>query len=154
MNRSAAADDKFQQVDDSKNLSQLIRSNAPHYWANLKREIDLASLKPYLRFEGTVAGDPHMGNFSVLPLKRLGGTRELVFANIDFDDAGQGPFVLDYIRYEIAAKAASRSIKKRALQKAYFAGLAQTHFAPPPQVSKLLAMSPADYDHQVADYTA
>ena len=35
-----------------------------------------------------------------------------MFINILFDDAGLGPFVLDYVRYETAAKAVSKLIKK------------------------------------------
>ena len=50
----------------SKNLSQLIRSNTPHYWTYMKHRADLSSLKQYLPFEGILAGDPHMGNFTVL----------------------------------------------------------------------------------------
>jgi hypothetical protein len=35
----------------------------------MKRQADLGSLQRYLPFEGMLAGDPHMGNFSTLPLK-------------------------------------------------------------------------------------
>ena len=71
-----ATSGQFDQVEVSKNLSQLIRSNTPHYWTYMKHRADLSSLKPYLPFEGIVSGDPHMGNFSVLPLKQAGGSRE------------------------------------------------------------------------------
>lgn len=146
-------DSQFEQVDESRNVSQLVRSNAVHYWSNIKNEVDLGSLKPYLSFQGTLAGDPHMGNFSVLPLKKIGGVRQMTFANIDFDDAGVGPFVLDYIRYEIAAKAANKRVKKRALQKAYLHGLSSQPMEPPPRVQDLLNMSVAQYDCLAANYT-
>ncbi len=99
-----ATSGQFDQVEVSKNLSQLIRSNTPHYWTYMKHRADLSSLKQYLPFEGIVGGDPHMGNFTVLPLKQVGGSRQMRYVDIDFDDAGRGPFVLDIIRYLIASK--------------------------------------------------
>src|ERR1700732_2620386 len=99
---TSTAGDQFDQVELSKNLSQLIRSNTPHYWTYMKHRADLSSLKPYLPFEGIVSGDPHMGNFSVLPLKQVGGSRQMRYADIDFDHAGRGPFVLGIILHLIA----------------------------------------------------
>ncbi len=89
---------QFAQADVSKDLSQLIRSNTPQYWRYMKRRADLSTLKRYLPFEGVIAGDPHLGNFSILPLKSVGGPRQMRFVDVDFDDAGCGPFVLDFVR--------------------------------------------------------
>jgi len=142
----------FDQVELSKNLSQLIRSNTPHYWGHMKDGADLARLKPYLPFKGTIAGDPHMGNFAALPLRAIGGSRKMKFVNIDFDDAGRGPFVLDLVRYLIAVKAITGQVKKRPLEESYLAGLAGKASKPPKEVRSLLTMPVADYDEMVTKY--
>ena len=149
---TSATSGQFDQVEVSKDLSQLIRSNTPHYWSYMKHRADLSSLKQYLPFEGILAGDPHMGNFSVLPLKQIGGSRQMRFVNVDFDDAGRGPFVLDIIRYLIASKSIGAQIKKRLLEKSYLAGLAGKELDPPKEVQSLLAMPVSDYDAMVAKY--
>jgi hypothetical protein len=87
----------------------------------MKHRADQSSLKQYLPFEGILAGDPHMGNFTVLPLKQVGGSRQMRFVDIDFDDAGRGPYVLDLIRYLIASKSIGGQIKKRSLEMSYLA---------------------------------
>jgi len=143
---------QFDQVEASKNLSQLIRSNTPHYWTYMKHRADLSSLKPYLPFEGIVSGDPHMGNFSVLPLKPIGGSRQMRYVDIDFDDAGRGPFVLDIVRYLIAAKSIGSEIKRRPLEQSYLAGIAGKALDPPKAVRSLLAMPVSDYDDMAARY--
>jgi hypothetical protein len=149
---TSTAGEHFDQIELSKNLSQLIRSNTPHYWGYMKHQADLNRLKPYLSFKGTVAGDPHMGNFAALPLKPIGGSRKMKFVNVDFDDAGRGPFVLDLARYLVAVKSITGQIKKRALETSYFAGLAGKELDPPKAVRSLLAMRVSDYDEMVTRY--
>ncbi len=149
---TSATSGQFDQVEVSKGLSQLIRSNTPQYWTYMKRRADLSSLKRYLPFEGILAGDPHMGNFTVLPLRQLGGSRQMRFVNVDFDDAGRGPFVLDIVRYLIATKSIRKQIKKRPLEKSYLAGLAGKALAPPKKVQALLLTPVAKYDAMAAQY--
>ncbi len=149
---TSATGDQFDQVEASKNLSQLIRSNTPEYWAYMKHRADLSSLKHYLLFEGILAGDPHMGNFTVLPLKAVGGSRQMRFVDVDFDDAGRGPFVLDIVRYLVACKAIGGQIKKRPLEKSYLAGIAGKELYPPKKVRTLLAMPVSNYDDMLAQY--
>jgi hypothetical protein len=149
---TSTASDQFDQVELSKNLSQLIRSNTPHYWAHMKHRADLSRLKPYLPFKGVIAGDPHMGNFAALPLKSVGGSRKMKFVNVDFDDAGRGPFVLDLVRYLIAVKSIHRQIKKRPLEVSYLAGLAGKALDPPEEVRSQLTMRVSDYDEMVTKY--
>lgn len=143
---------EFDQVSDSKNLSQLIRSNAPEYWAYMKKDADLEPLEPYLRFEGAVAGDPHLGNFGPMPVMTNQGSREMRFVNIDFDDAGRAPFVLDYVRYIAAIKAQCQPMKSEALQENYVLGLKGKKIAPPKKVQDFLEMKVSDYDEQAAQY--
>jgi uncharacterized protein (DUF2252 family) len=127
----------FEQVDDSKNVSQLVRSNAVQYWRYVKRA-HLNGLIRYLPFEGVVAGDPHMGNFGILPLRNVCGERQMKYVNIDFDDAGRAPFVLDFIHLLVASKAVGADIKFRNLLDAYLRGLAGTQMEPPKKLSLCL----------------
>ena len=149
----SARSGQFDQSEVSQNLSQLIRSNTPHYWTYMKHRADLSSLKRYLPFEGILAGDPHLGNFAVLPIKQVGGSRQMSFVDVDFDDAGRGPFVLDIIRYLIASKSIG-GIKKRPMEKSYLAGIAGKELDPPKEVRSLLAMPVSHYDDMVAQYAA
>jgi hypothetical protein len=148
-----SGNDRFVQLSDSRNLSQLIRSNTPHYWSYMKSQADLRSLKSYLSFEGMLAGDPHMGNFGVLPLKAIAGDRQMTFVSVDFDDAGRGPFVLDFCRYIIAVRTTNEDLKKRALQESYLEGLAGKNMKPPKKVRELLEMGVAAYDDLARQYT-
>jgi hypothetical protein len=149
---TSATSGQFDQAGVSRDLSQLIRSNTPQYWTYMKQRADLSSLKRYLPFEGILAGDPHLGNFSVLPLKQVGGARKMRFVNVDFDDAGRGPFVLDIVRYLIASKSIRRQIKNRPLEKSYLAGLAGKKLDPPNKVRALLATPVSKYDGMAARY--
>ena len=149
---TGTASDQFDQIEVSKNLSQLVRSNTPHYWAYMKHRADLNRLQSYLSFKGTIAGDPHMGNFAALPLKPVGGSRKMKFVNVDFDDAGRGPFVLDLVRYLVAVKSINGQIKKRPLETSYLAGLAGKELDPPKEVRSLLDMRVSAYDEMVTKY--
>jgi hypothetical protein len=152
MGTSTTTNGQFDQIEVAKNLSQLIRSNTPQYWTYMKHEADLSSLKHYLPFEGMLAGDPHMGNFTVLPVKQVGGSRQMRFVNVDFDDAGRGPFVLDIVRYLVATKSISGQIKKRPLEKSYLAGIAGKELDPPKEIRDLLAVPVPHYDDMVTQY--
>lgn len=143
---------EFSQLSDSKNLSQVIRSNAPEYWAYMKHHADLGALEPYLKFEGTVAGDPHLGNFGPIPVMTDAGSRVMKFLNIDFDDAGRAPFVLDYVRYLAAIKAQCKPMKSKVVQENYLLGLEGKTVAPPRKVQKFLAMKISAYDEQAGQY--
>lgn len=144
----------FDQVADSRSLSQLIRSNAPDYWKYMKETAHSKPLQRYLSFQGAIAGDPHMGNFAPLPLTTIKGQREMRFVNVDFDDAGHGPFVLDYLRYVIAVKSLSKETKSRTLQEAYLDGLAGKKAPAPRRVQECLDMSVSEYDEMAAKHAA
>ena len=118
----------------------------------MKRQVDLSGLKPYLGYEGMLAGDPHAGNFAPLPLQARDGSRRMRYVDVDFDDCGRGPFVLDFIRFVIASKANSKEVKRRDLEKAYHKGLAGKEIDPPKQVRALLAMAVSKYDAMATEY--
>lgn len=141
LNASASsADTDNQPVTET--LSQLIRSNATHYWSWVKKPM----LAPYSSVEGIVAGDPHMGNFSVVPVETAGGVRTLRFVDIDLDDAGQGSLALDFTRYVVTVKVVDKDIKIKDLVDAYVAGLNGVKSKAPDRVQEGLDMTMADYD--------
>ena len=136
----------------AKNLSKLIRSNAVHYWRHVGNEKNVKDLKPFLSHQGVISGDPHFGNFTVIPVNLQGGGRELRFVNIDFDDAGVGPFALDFIRLVIASKAANDEIKLKHMLEAYVEGLNGGDWEAPAIVHDALKTSMMDYDRKVDAY--
>ena len=152
MNSESTNLDTFEQVGESKDLSQLVRSNTVHYWITMKHQVDLNGLKSYLGYEGMLAGDPHAGNFAVLPLRAVNGSRKMRYVNVDFDDAGRGPFVLDFIRFVIASKATDKEVKRRPQEEAYLKGLAGKDIDPPKKVRDLLNMPVSEYDALATEY--
>ncbi len=124
------------------NLSQLIRSNAGHYWSYVKKD----TLAPFSKYEGLVAGDPHLGNFSVIPVETIKGQRELRFLNIDFDDAGVGSLALDFARLVITVKAANDDVKIPDLVNAYVDGLNGHEHEAPMRIRELTSMPMSKYD--------
>src|SRR4051794_4279254 len=152
MNTISTGVANFEQVGESKNLSQLVRSNTIHYWTAMRQQADLSGLKPYLSHQGMLAGDPHAGNFGVLPLRSADGARKMRYVNIDFDDAGRGPFVLDFVRFMIASKATNRKGKRRPQEEAYLKGVAGDEINPPEKVHELLHMEVSEYDARAAKY--
>lgn len=110
-------------------------------------------LANYIQFTGVVAGDPHLGNFSVIPVTiQSNNKREMRFLNVDFDDAGIAPFVLDFVRFEISVRAISSDIKRSDLLAAYLNGLAQKPIAPPEDIQDFLNRDVKDYDADTLKY--
>lgn len=143
---------EFGQVDGSKNVSQLIRSNAAHYWNYVASSKEDSGLRAYAGFKGVVAGDPHVGNFSVLPLAGKDGVRVMREVNIDFDDAGIGSFAYDFARFVVTVKAIDKDVKILALLEAYIEGLQGREVAAPKIVTEALAMPIAMYDRLEHEY--
>ncbi len=144
-------------------VSKTVRSNSQHYWCfakGLKWPVELKSL---VKAEGIVSGDPHLGQFAVIPLRLIGGGRAMQFANVDFDDSGVAPFAMDFLRLAIAIKAIERDIQRndkdvedftgvKGLLEAYKTGLKGKLIAPPESIAKDLKMSPKEYDQLAQDY--
>lgn len=133
-------------------LSKFIRSNSPHYWTYMKNA-DLSGIGDYLTAEGIVAGDPHMGNFAPTPVIK-DGRKRIAFLDVDFDDAGRGPLVLDLIRYQLSVKAVFPDIRKKDLEQAYIMGLKGESVAAPMQVQNFLNLSYEEYQARADEYTA
>ncbi len=150
--QSAVASPEFRQAEVSKNISQFIRSNAVHYWSYMKGRANSSALKPYLKFQGFVAGDPHMGNFAPIPLRSQNGSRQMRFVNIDFDDAGFGPFAIDFARYVVTVEASHPKVKKGDLEEAYVLGLSGESVRPEKEIQEFLDMPVAEYDALAVGY--
>jgi hypothetical protein len=150
MNRKLSSPES-DQATDATSLSKWIRSHTPDYWSFVKRSSPPA-LNDYLRFVGTVSGDPHLGNFGPIPVTTIDGCREMRFVNIDFDDAGRAPFVLDFVRYLAAMRSQCKSMKSKVLQKAYVLGLTGKTVPPPKRVRDFLKMSVSAYDKRATKY--
>lgn len=148
----AAPAPKLVQAESSDNLSQFVRSNAQHYWHFMSVQADLRPLKNYLSHEGMVAGDPHLGNFAPLPLVGAEGRRGMRFVNVDFDDAGHAPFVLDFVRYVIAVEATFPESRKRTLEEAYVKGLNGQAMPTPNSLNEITSVTVADYEQMAAEY--
>jgi len=144
----------FQQVELSKNTSQLLRSNAGHYWVTVKDVSFLGDLVKYTEEHGIINGDPHLGNFSVIPVTSKKGKPELKFLNIDFDDGGRGPFALEFARYVAVAKASSGAIKVRDILAAYLSGLHGKKIDEPTSIKDAEAIPMAQYEEARAKYVA
>lgn len=138
---------QFKQVENSKNLSQLLRSNADHCWTYNRDTRVLKDLANYLDAEGTISGDPHLGNMTVIPVQNAKGKTEMKFLNVDFDDGGHGPFVLEFARFVTVARASSKDIKFRDMLNAYFAGLRGKEMATPKRIAKAEQVSIEDYEN-------
>lgn len=145
-----APSSQIEQLSDSENLSQVIRSNTKHFWGWVKsNQGNYKNLKDALEFEGLVFGDPHMGNFAPYLVKSESGTSSVQFVPVDFDDVGQGPFVIDLARFIVASEAVDKkSIKKKALVEAYVFGLnnpdADLTAQLPDLVQQRLTLTPKD----------
>lgn len=151
----------FRQIDASNGFSQLLRSNSVHYWDWMKKRAPQSPLLPYLGATGIVAGDPHMGNFSVIPVS-IKGQRVFRYLNIDFDDAGQAPFALDFVRFATVMKAEERDLEKKSkvdlgvkiddLLNAYIDGLNGIRMKAPKEVTEALKTNLGDYDREMQVY--
>lgn len=150
---SLSSIDEVEQVEESNNLSQLLRSNAGHYWDYVRQKAPASELAPYLKFEGIVAGDPHMGNFSVIPVTAQGKPL-MKYLNIDFDDAGRAPFVLDFARLVIVSKASAPRLKTKHLVEAYIKGLQGNSWPVPLFISEALRVGIKAHRNAVDAYVS
>lgn len=144
----------FKQIEQSKNVSQLLRSNADHFWDYSKDSRKLKDLANYLDAEGTISGDLHLGNMTVIPVQSQNSEEQLRFLNVDFDDGGHGPFALEFARFVTVARASSDEIKIKLLMNAYRVGLSGDELQMPESIQRAEAMTMAQYESLRAAYVA
>jgi hypothetical protein len=144
----------FQQADLSKNMSQLLSSNANHFWLYNRDPRVLKDLANYVAAEGVISGDPHLGNVTVIPVKTNQGKEQLRFLNVDFDDGGRGPFALEFARSVTMAKAASKDIKIKDLFESYLEGLNGRVMAMPKRIAQAENLGLQGYEALRTKYVA
>lgn len=100
-------------------LFMSLRTNPRHYWAFSRRLADGAPAERAPLFaEGLIAGDFHYQN---LAARRADGRLKIDF--MDLDDGGRGPFVFDFARFLVTARAIDRKLDEGVLVDAYTRGL-------------------------------
>lgn len=131
----------LQQLAISKGVSQLLRSNALHFWQWISSFSDLFFSKDILNIKGFVVGDPHNGNFAPTLINN-----KMKWVSVDYDDGGKNiPLILDFVRYLASVKSVTDDVRSKDLWEAYLSGLQGHPKDPPDFVQELLDMSPAQY---------
>lgn len=129
----------------SYNLSKWIRRNSADFWKHMQTASSGPALQPYLAFSGVLAGDAHPANFAPILVREFNGQETLKLLDIDFDDAGRGPFVMDFIRLAMITKATKDGVKMSGLLQAYVQGLQGQTMEIPPEVAKVQATKIEDF---------
>ncbi|MES2802791.1 MAG: hypothetical protein V4654_09890 [Bdellovibrionota bacterium] len=127
----------------SDKLTKLARSNAPQSWAWFKSYSVNFLSKDILRHQGMIDGDPHNGNFGPMVVNG-----KVKWKSLDYDDAGTGPFILDYAKFLISIKAVDsvKKVKASDLWEHYLRGLKGKEYVnPPPLITEFLNMSAKDF---------
>ncbi len=105
------ADLRWNLYDSDENRSQFSQSNAVAFWSSFG-SVEEDELYTYLQYQGWIAGDPHPDNFA---LQFDGHNWWPVLT--DFDDGGEGPFVLDLIRYLTVSEGQSPAMQRVLIDK-------------------------------------
>ncbi len=98
-----------------------LRSNAGHYWTWAGQNAAKYLPPEVLAEKGWLVGDPHHENFSYVFIE---GRRDYV--PDDLDDAGYGPFILDFLKFLGVSRAVSENKNDLSVETAftfYLAGL-------------------------------
>lgn len=138
-----AAHEQVKLSIDADKLTKLARSNAPQSWAWFKSYSENYLPKSLFKFQGMIDGDPHNGNYG--PMSVNGKVK---WKSLDYDDAGTGPFILDYAKLQIAIKAVDsvQKIKAGNMWQLYLSGLKGKAYPKTPDlISEFLNMSAADF---------
>lgn len=131
----------LQQLAISKGVSQLLRSNALHFWQWSASFSDLFFSKDILALKGFVVGDPHNGNFAPTLINN-----KIKWVSVDYDDGGKSiPLILDFVRYLASVKSVTDDVHSKDLWDSYLSGLTGHQKQPPGFVQELLNMTPAQY---------
>lgn len=134
------------QLEESDNLSQLLRSNSRHYWRIVARVSDIFFNKSILQ-TGLILGDAHLGNFGPVALGR-----KIIWTANDFDDGGNGYFIYDFAQLLIKTKAISKEVKYRQMWDAYLLGLQGKRMQQPQEIEELMELYSEKYKDNVNDY--
>ncbi|MBO9666039.1 MAG: hypothetical protein J7501_04440 [Bdellovibrio sp.] len=122
-------------------LSQSIRSNPAKFFSFLSSFTKVnPELSPLLKYQGWISGDSHPGQWSFVP-----NEGKFIYTMIDFDMAGKGPLLLDFMQYTLNIEAiiqqspkSENKIRIKELLDAYLQGLRGGRPTPPEWASKIL----------------
>lgn len=142
---------KLLQVDESKDISQLLRSNVQHFWTWAKQiaprqkqfENDFTSPT------GIIMGDAHLGNMHPSIDSK---THIMTWKNIDLDDSGIGSFVLDFTHLVLSVKVISKELKIHDMVDAYIKGLNNQAYKLPKSIHKYMNISSEEYEKMRKTY--
>lgn len=149
----------LEQVEKSKSLSQLIRSNAYHFWrwakmksnefqGSVKKKTEF--IKKLISFEGIVMGDAHLGNIHKI-FDYIKG--KLKWKNIDLDDAGKGSYLFDFVHLVLSVKVVgSHNISTTDMVKAYTLGLKGKDMKVPDSIKEFTGLSSQEFEAKRAAY--
>lgn len=127
----------------SDKLTKLARSNAPQSWAWFKKYSGDYLPESILKYEGMIEGDPHNGNYGPTVVNG-----KVKWRSLDYDDAGHGPYILDFTKFLIATKAVDsvKKVKASDLWEQYQRGIEGKEYKnPPKRITELLEMSPQQF---------
>lgn len=127
----------------SDKLTQLARSNAPQSWAWFKEYSVKYLSQNILKFEGMIEGDPHNGNYGPTVVNG-----KVKWRSLDYDDAGRGPYILDFAKFMIATKAVDsvKKVKASELWEQYQRGIEGKEYKNlPKRIKELLEMSETEF---------
>lgn len=143
LNQALSAEEfsSWRSKKNAQSLFHFLRANGDAHWAYFQPEAEHL-LKPFFEFEGWVLGDPHIQNFSVIQVNG-----QNFYIPYDFDDSGQAPFILDFLR--LLTTSQSRGLDHQSMVSAYIEGLEGVLREPPRQLQSVLKTSLSDYErHQ------
>lgn len=121
-------------------LTKLVRSNARQNWAWYKKFAKDYLSPEVLGFTGNIDGDPHNGNYAPIIVNG-----KIEWRLVDYDDAGVGPFVLDFAKFVGVTKSVDsiKKVKVKDMWDAYLRGLEGKAYEEVPDfVQELLDMTP------------
>ncbi len=157
----------LQQLEKSRNLSQLFRSNASQFWSwvawiqhpmKAQKDLRLTSKRrnhmfqtnkssfsrEIIRFEGQIMGDAHLGNIHKVPDIK---SKEMKTKNIDLDDGGIGPYFYDFFHFVLSLKVINnKDIKIKNLIQAYLSGLSGRPMKTPQSIEDKTNLAMKDYE--------
>ncbi len=136
-------------VVGSEKLTKLTRSNAPQAWAWFKNFVSQFIPENILHFEGMIEGDPHNSNYGPILVNE-----KVKWRSLDYDDAGKGPYILDFAKFLISVKSVNSKdkVKTSDLWVQYQRGIAGKDFkSPSKRIAEILKMSAGEFrDLEVA----
>ena len=129
-------------------FSQFIRSHPEKFFAFYDGFIQShPRMQPVARVEGWISGDSHPGQWTFVPNKE-----RYIYTLADFDMAGKGPLVVDFMQYALNVKAiivqspsSNKNVRIKEMLSAYYRGLRGLQVEAPLWIKEILDKSPEGF---------